>query len=67
MYEVDKRMLYDQAQGLTPDIIPQVFIQMVDSTAKIQGQLTANKKALLEAAGMSKWRTARGLFPSSGG
>ena len=61
VYEVDKRMLYDQAQGLTPDIIPQVFIQMVDSTAKIQGQLTANKKALLEAAGDVQMEDGKGI------
>jgi len=50
MYVVDKGMLYQQVQGLTPDMTPPLFTQMRNSISKIHGQLTANQKALLEVA-----------------
>ena len=48
VYEVDKGTLYQQVQGLTPDMIPPSFPQMWDATDWVQRRLTANKKALLD-------------------
>ena len=61
MYAVDKGTLYDQVQGITPDVIPQVFGQMRDSTAKIQGQFTANRNALLEEEGSTTVENGKGI------
>lgn len=61
MYAVDRGTLYDQVQGITPDVIPQVFGQMRDSTAKIQGQFTANRNALLEEEGSTTVENGKGI------
>ena len=61
MYDVDRNLLYQQTAGITPDIIPQVLGQMRDSTAKIQGQMTANQKALLAATPYSDEENGKGI------
>ena len=47
LYPVDKKTIYEQTEGLSSDTIPQVLTQMRDTLAKVSGQLTENKKAML--------------------
>ncbi len=48
LYDVDTKTIYEQTEGITSDIIPQVLLQMRDATSKISGKITENKKAMLE-------------------
>ena len=61
MYDVDKNLLHQQVAGITPDVIPQVLGQMRNATAKIQGQMTANQKALLEDAQDTAVENGKGI------
>ena len=47
LYAVDTKTIYEQTQGLSSDTIPQVLGQMRNTLAKVSGQLTENKKAML--------------------
>lgn len=47
-YAVDTRTLYDQCNGITSEVIPQVLCQMRDSIPRISGAVEANKKSLLQ-------------------
>ena len=61
LYEVDSKMLYHQTAGITPDIIPQVLRQMLDSIFRIQGQMEVNQKALLAAMPYSDEENGKGI------
>ena len=45
-YEVDPRLLKEQCQGITVDVIPQVLGQMRDALPAIEGTLAKNREAL---------------------
>ena len=61
MNDVDKNMLYQQTAGIPPVSIPPVLGLMRDYTAKIQGQMTANQKALLAATPYSDEENGKGI------
>ena len=63
LYEVDPKMLYHQTAGITPDIIPQVLRQMLDSIFRIQGQMEVNQKALLKATQDTTMENGMGITP----
>ena len=49
MYDVDRNLLYQQVANITnATVYPHVLNEMWQTTSKIQGQMTANQKALLE-------------------
>ena len=49
LFEVDTKTIYEQTEGLSPDVIPQILGQMRDSLAKIGGQVAENKKNMLQS------------------
>ena len=61
MYEVDTRTLYEQAQGLEWSTIPGLLKRMQDSQKTIAGQITTNKKALLEEVGNATVENGKGI------
>ena len=63
MNDVDKNMLYQQTAGIPPVSIPPVLGLMRDYTAKIQGQMTANQKALLAATPYSDEENGKAFLP----
>ena len=50
LYEVDPKVIWMMAVGLTPTVIPQVLGQMRDSLSRIGGQVAENKKNMLQAS-----------------
>ena len=42
--EVDRRTLVDQIMGITPDIIPPILSQMIDTLREIKGVLASNRE-----------------------
>ena len=42
--EVDRRILIDQIMGITPDIIPPILSQMIDTLREIKGVLASNRE-----------------------
>lgn len=48
LYAVDTKTIYEQTEGITSDVIPQVLVAMRDTTSKVSGQLTENVKAMLD-------------------
>lgn len=53
-YAVDHRELYEQVEGITADVIPQLLGQMWNATSAISGKLSENKAALLDTKGSVK-------------
>lgn len=46
-YDVDIKTLFEQTEGITNDIIPQILVPMRNATAVISGKLAQNQMALL--------------------
>lgn len=47
-YEVDARLLKEQCQGITTEVVPQVLVQMRDAMPAIEGAYAKNKDSLLK-------------------
>lgn len=64
-YEVDIRTLFDQTEGITNDIIPQILTPMRDATSVISGELAKNKTALLNSTAPSSADSVRQILALS--
>ena len=47
-HAVDYKMLYEQVDGISAEVIPQILSDKLNSLARISGKFTENKKALLD-------------------